>query len=153
MNVREILESLCGPDIYGKTKASVGIWFELRNVNNLEEVKPIEEIGFIKPIVSISRRAGYVQVDFIYEQHFDADLREQWRVLEKSLKPEYSYNEETGYCPVIVVQLTGKDNNDFVVMGTNPILWSLTPSEPGKEPNVLRVVFEETSVDFFRSTD
>lgn len=114
-----------------------------------------------KPIVEIFRHAGWVNVNIDFRSITDSDLRMTWHLLHEFQRPINSvdwteeelesgyYNDEQGnrrmiYFPYVEVALSpaGKET-DFVIIGQNPAMFTLQPSDIGTEATVIQIVFPE----------
>lgn len=124
----------------------------------------LNHITMDKPILSVFKHAGYVNVSLDFGQREDMDLRMAWNMLTEYSKPINSVSYlpeeiESGYYTVdglkkmvyfpmfeVVLSPIGKEN-EYEMRGINPLFFTLSPTNPmAPEPCVLQLTFSE---DFF----
>jgi len=119
-----------------------------------------------KPVISISKRAGYANVYLDFGSRNDMSLRVLWDLLMDYNRPENSvsylpeeleageYDTPEGkkpvYFPVLELALSpiGKES-EYMIIGLNPAFFTLAPSEPKAEPCVVQFTFDEENFFVF----
>ena len=156
-----------GPDQYGRPKTHVMFTYCERYSDGSTSI--LQELAIsLKPIVSVFRHAGYVNVTLDFQRREDMDLAMAWNLLEDYQRPVNSvdwlpeeletgfYEDEAGkqhmiYVPMLemTISLKGKET-EFALTGLNPAFFTLQPSGPKGDPCVLQLTFQE---DWFFVTE
>lgn len=150
-----------GTDQYGRAKAHVIVTYSERFSDGT--VHALSTVQFTnKAILSVFRHAGYVNVNMDFKDRRDVDLALLWQMLTDYSNPINSvdwlpdeiesgkYLDANGverfiWFPYVevAISLTGKET-DFVIVGQNPIFYTLQPAGPQSlDPTVLQLTFEE----------
>ena len=158
---------ISGPDQYGRAKTHVVFTYSDRYSDGTSNI--LQEVTVsLKPIVSVFKHAGYVNVLLDFHYRGDADLAMVWNLLEEYQRPVNSVdwlpeelesgkymdadgNERLIHFPMLELSLSLKGKElDFVITGMNPLFFTLQPNGPKGEPCVLQLVFHE---DWFFVTE
>lgn len=124
--------------------------------------RDIQVISIDKPIVSVFKHPGFVNVLLDFHQRTDMDLRMVWSMLTDYSNPinsidylpeelESGFYEENGekkmvFFPLLELTLSpiGREN-EFQMHGVNPAFFSLSSNSPVEiEPCVLQLTFPES---------
>ena len=157
----DYFKDISGPNAAGRTKATVSLrWFEKNSDGTETEVREIQPLQ--KPVVYITKRAGYTNLFLDFGRRIDVDLNNMWDLIMAYFDPinSVSYTEEeleSGiynngeggedrlvYFPLLQVRLSpiGRET-EYIIVGLNPILPALSPRDPSGEPCVIQLAFEE----------
>ena len=151
---------ISGKDDSGKPKAHVSLNFSLR-YNDGSSVEQQELIIPQKPIVTVFKHAGYVNVLLDFLTREDKDLALAWKLLTDYSDPERSVDWsdeelESGfyigedekkhmiYFPILSLALSPIDKEEeYMMHGLNPAFFTLQPNDPMGHPCVLQLTFPE----------
>lgn len=142
INEKEILKNTIGKNELGETNSS--ICMELYLMESLDdESRSISSSAVCGPIVEIESRNEFVQIDLIFDNSKNIELRKMWFSLENFGKEIAKDRESTDlavpYLNLTILPL--KYDGKYFWLCLNPIMWTLQPEVPGGEPNVLRILF------------
>lgn len=156
---------ISGENEFGRPKARFMMRYYISYSDGTED--EIENLVIEKPIFSIFKHAGFVNVRMDFEQSIDQDLRDVWEMLEEYSQPINSvsylpeeiesgyYTDSTGehlvFFPMIDLTISpiGKEK-DYVMLGINPAFYTLQPRDPSGVPCVIQLTFPE---DWFVVTE
>lgn len=150
---------ISGEEYGGRPKAHVMLrYFEDYSDGSTRD---LQVLNIDKPIVSVFKHPGYVNVLLDFKQARDMDLRMVWSMLKDYSNPinsmdylpeemESGYYEENGtqklvFFPLLELTLSpiGREN-EFQMHGVNPVFFQLGPKSPAElDPCVLQFVFPE----------
>ena len=151
---------ISGPDAFGKPKANIVLNYSDRFSDGTSHT--LQELTILqKPIVSVFRHAGYVNVllDFKYPE--SQDLYLTWQLLQEYSQPingvcwlpeelESGYfidldgQQQLIYFPMLELGITpvGKEK-EFQLIGLNPLFFTLQPNGLSGTPCVIQFTFPE----------
>lgn len=151
---------ISGCDKLGKPKAHVSLNFSLRYGDG-RSIEQQELTIPQKPIVSVFKHAGYVNVYLDFFSREDTDLALAWQLLSDYSNPENSVDwteeelesgvylgeddkEHMIYFPLLELVLSPIDKEtDYIMCGLNPAFYTLQPNNPKGDPCVLQFTFPE----------
>ncbi len=151
---------ISGQDESGKPKAHVALNFSLR-FNDGSSIEEQELVIPQKPVVSVFKHAGFVNVHLDFLTHLDNDLNLAWKLLTDYSDPENSVDwteeelesgyymgvddkEHMIYFPMLELVLSPIDKEtEYIMHGLNPAFFTLQPNDPKGSPCVLQFVFPE----------
>lgn len=151
---------ISGRDKAEKPKAHVSLIYSLR-YNNGTSIERQELTIPQKPVVSIFKHAGYVNVYLDFLSRDDSDLAMAWKLLSEYSNPENSVDwteeelesgsylgeddkEHMIYFPMIELILSpiGRET-EYMMHGLNPAFFTLQPNSPKESPCVIQLTFPE----------
>lgn len=151
---------ISGVDQFKKPKAHVSLSYSLRYSDG--SVIEKQELTIPqKPIVSVFKHAGYVNVYLNFFSREDTDLALAWQLLTDYSNPENSVDwteeelesgyylgeddkEHKIYFPLLELVLSpiGRET-EYIMSGLNPAFYTLQPNDPKGPPCVLQLTFPE----------
>lgn len=151
---------ISGRNELNKPKAHVSLIFSLR-FNDGTAIEKQQLTISQKPIVSVFKHAGYVNVYLDFLSCEDNDLALAWNLLSDYSSPENSIDwsdeelesgcyigedekEHQIYFPMIELILSpfGRET-EYIMRGLNPAFYTLQPNDPKGFPCVLQLTFPE----------
>jgi hypothetical protein len=149
MTIDEIIQELNGKTANNVPKASFAFVIDMWSIDK-ERARSIQNLSICKPELKIEKHGNYVQVDFIYISPMDADLEKQWKALEYYGSLQNEIKDDSEELPVGSLIITSTEwEGYFHVTAIAPVCWALTSNKPGKQTNIIRVVFEDTKFLFY----
>lgn len=159
---------LSGPSSYGRPKARILVRYCTLYSDGGETEH--QALMFEKPILSLFKHAGFVNVRMDFGQVIDQDLLELWSLLEEYSSPlnsvSYTPEElESGYFrdaqgehlvyfPIVDLTLSPISNEKaYAMSGINPAFYTLQPNGPGGEACVIQLTFPEDCFSVITSLD
>ena len=149
---------ISGESSFGRPKARI----QVRYCTLFSDGSEIEHQPYMteKPILSLFKHAGFVNVRMDFGQVIDQDLLELWSLLETYSNPLNSvsytpeelesgyFTDEQGqhlvYFPTVDLVISPVSNEKaYAMSGINPAFYTLQPRGPGGEACVLQLTFPE----------
>lgn len=150
MQIKEIVEMINGKDEKGKAKSAITLTSTMIHID-----KTMRDTGTISchhPIVTLKRRGKYVEIDLTFLSSLDNDLKMLWGMLESHGKKVELISSESVEIPVISLTVVPIEAEcQYYAVASNPIFWTIQPEQPGYEAKVLRLVFENVNVQFYKT--
>lgn len=155
-----LFADISGSDDFGRPKARI-LLRHYTQFSDGSEIEHDEPLIIEKPILSVFKHAGYVNVRMDFHQIIDQDLRDVWELLERYSDPMNSvdytqeelesgfYKDEDGkeylvHFPTIALTLSPINREkDYAMTGINPAFYTLQPQKPGGAVCVLELTFQE----------
>lgn len=160
--------AISGTTAQGRPKAHVLLnYYEQYSDGSTKE---IQMLSMDKPIVSIFKHAGFVNVYLDFGSRTDMDLRVMWELLSEYKRPANSvsylpeelesgfYETPEGpkmvYFPVLDLVLSPIGQEDsFMIHGYNPAFFTLAPNNTFSEACVVQFTFQEDTFTVVNELD
>lgn len=151
MEIKEILDAICGRDENGDSKAQIGCYLYRYSQDNPEDTKDLGSATTYIPEIHVYPNRDYVMIDLTFLSEADTDFHKMNKLLQRRLEEET--NEQYGYMIVFNVLPADVGNDLGYFEFINPVMFCITPLAPMKPANTLRMVVENDNLSFYESTD
>jgi len=153
MELEELMATANGRQANGDSNVMLTFLTEVWNLEN-QTAKELNAKHLFKQEIEIQRHGKYIQVDVIFLSELDADLKITWNLLENygSMLSKLTGDEED----IIITSLTiipEKYDGDFYIVGRAPAFWALQSNKPGKQNNIIRIIFEVGDFLFYEAVN
>lgn len=146
VDIRKIMEVINGSLDDRTPKCTISFTNEMYNVDTQDARTLIAKV-LSKPVVNIRQHGKYINMDFLFKQSGDVDLKLLWKVFETYGTLMDSVDESSKEIPLnSVVIIPEAFSGVYFLMAQAPIFWTLQAPFPGKEATMIRLFYEQESV-------
>lgn len=149
ITIKEFLSDINNIDVETKKPKSAST-FQLQTVNTVTG-KPtvLQSLSIHKPVIDAKRRGDYMEINFIFNDEKDMNLRRIWNMYQEYGRLMNNVTENQKNIPQLLTMLVPvKHNGKKFLYAYNPIFWAPKPKAPGLPNVILSVLYEINSITF-----